>query len=67
MSLKNMKDNNKTTCHTKMMHKKKYILEKRYQNNSYQIRIEMIVSLCQIIFSANFIKQKELANNKQYK
>ena len=66
MSLKNMKDNNKTTCHTKMMHKNK-ILKKGYQNNSYQIRIEMIVSLSQILFSANSIKQKELANNKQYK
>ena len=28
MSLKNMKDNNKTICHTKMMHKNK-MLEKR--------------------------------------
>ena len=43
------------------------ILEKRYRNNSYQIRIEMMVSLCQILFSANFIKQKELAKNKQCK
>ena len=43
------------------------MLEKVYQNNSYQIRIEMIVSLSQILFSANSIKQKELANNKQYK
>ena len=62
MSLKNMKNNNNTTCHAKMMHKIK-ILGKRYQNNSYQIRIEMIVSLCLILFSASFIKQEELANN----
>ena len=61
-----MKDNNKSTCHTKMIHKNKNI-RKRYRNNSYQIRIEMMVSLCQILFSANFIKQKELAKNKQYK
>ena len=28
MSLKNMKDNNKTTCHTKMMHKNKNVRKK---------------------------------------
>ena len=43
------------------------MLEKVYQNNSYQIRIEMIISLSQILFSANFIKQKELANNNKKK
>ena len=30
-----MEDNNNITCHAKMMHKNK-MLEKEYQNNSYQ-------------------------------
>ena len=62
-----MKDNNKTICQTKMMHKNKKVRKKDIKIIHTKIRIQMIISLSQILFSANSIKQKELTNNKQHK
>ena len=59
-----MKDNNKTICQTEMMHKNKNVRKKDIKIIHTKIRIQMIISLSQFLFSANFIKRKILVNDK---
>ena len=66
MSLKNMRDDNETTCHTKTMHKDKNVRKKKDIKIIHtKIRIKMIISLSQIfIYSAKSNKHDSLADNK---